>query len=214
MESTRLDMLGDIDLAGSLLLFPKLKHVSNAGEALVTLDDDIGVLEIDSGSPSVWGIQTASLGRVLIVYGPQNGSATLTHNISGTPTQNQIYTHDGEDWIMTKGSIAVLVGTSVSGGAFMWRMVGHAGYRAGNVAMTPGTVGAASQYSVTTTVTGALIGDYVEAFYHGADLNQIILHAYVQASNTVEIVMSNPTAGGIAVGDGTCYVRVYRRRNG
>ena len=78
----------------------------------------------------------------------------------------------------------------------------------GSLVWDPGNlVDGAGETSSGITVAGAALGDYVDvsAPY---DLQGILAHAYVSATNTVKIRIQNETGGAIDLGSGTWKVRV------
>src|SRR5581483_9614364 len=73
----------------------------------------------------------------------------------------------------------------------------------GTVSWNPGALAnAAGLTSSAITVTGAALGDLaiVAAPY---DLQGIVAHAYVSASNTAKIQLANLTGGSVTLGSGT-----------
>lgn len=70
----------------------------------------------------------------------------------------------------------------------------------------PSLVSGASE-STTIAVTGAALGNIVEASFN-LDLQGLTLIGYVSSANTVTVVLSNLTGGTIDLASGTLKVRV------
>jgi hypothetical protein len=70
----------------------------------------------------------------------------------------------------------------------------------------PPNVNAAATTTTTITVTGAVVGMYVQVA-PPYDLQGIVATAYVSAADTVTVVLFNPTAGAINLASGTWRVR-------
>ena len=74
----------------------------------------------------------------------------------------------------------------------------------------PPSISAAGYTATTLTLTGASLGDYVQASF-SLDITGCTLHAFVSATNTVTAVLQNLTAGTINISSGTLRVRVERK---
>lgn len=74
----------------------------------------------------------------------------------------------------------------------------------------PASISAAGYTSTTVTVTGAALGDYVDASF-SLDITGCVLSAFVSNTNTVTAVLQNVTAGSINISSGTLRVRVERK---
>lgn len=83
------------------------------------------------------------------------------------------------------------------------RLYGSATYDPPNLA-----AGAADAIQ-TMTVTGAALGDFVDASF-SLDLEGVVLRAWVSATNTVKYLFFNPTAGALNLASGTVRVRVWQ----
>ncbi len=57
--------------------------------------------------------------------------------------------------------------------------------------------------TTTITVTGAVLGDYVQGISFSLDLQGILLTAYVSAADTVAVRFQNETTGTIDLASGT-----------
>lgn len=80
------------------------------------------------------------------------------------------------------------------------------------VPLDPGSVASGASASVTMTVAGAQIGDYVTASFTN-DLQGCLLTADVTATNTVRIVISNLTGSPKDLAAGTVRARVQKPMN-
>lgn len=84
------------------------------------------------------------------------------------------------------------------------------GYLEATATVDPASVNTAAQtVPATITVTGAALGDLVQASF-SLSLQGLILHAYVSAANTVTYSFANVTGGAVNLGSGTLKVRVYK----
>ena len=81
-------------------------------------------------------------------------------------------------------------------------------YLQGTSSYTLGSLKSLTATSTTVTVTGAALGDLVTTS-HSLSLGGLICTSYVSASNTVTVVMFNPTGSPISVAAGTLTSRVY-----
>jgi len=81
-----------------------------------------------------------------------------------------------------------------------------------SVSLNPGATASGTTSTATATLTGAAVGDYVEATCNTA-LGNVQLGAEVTAANTVTLKFSNTTAGSItpAGGAATYNIVVYQR---
>lgn len=70
-------------------------------------------------------------------------------------------------------------------------------------------VGAKERFRMTG-VTGAALGDFVMASF-SLDLQDMTLTAYVQATDVVDAVIANNTAGAVDLASGTLTVRVEKK---
>jgi len=64
--------------------------------------------------------------------------------------------------------------------------------------------------SVDVTVTGALVGDYVDVSFSN-NQNGIIFHAYVKTTDTVSVKLVNHSGITLDLASGTLYIRVIKR---
>lgn len=74
----------------------------------------------------------------------------------------------------------------------------------------PPSIAAAGQASTTVTVTGARLGDDASVVF-SASLGGLIASAYVSASDTVTVVLFNPTGSAIDLASGTISASTQRR---
>jgi len=73
----------------------------------------------------------------------------------------------------------------------------------------PPSIAAGGTTTTTLTVTGAALGDFVEASF-SLDLQGIQMRAYVSAADTVTFVFQNPTAGAIDLASGTLRAKLRK----
>jgi len=83
------------------------------------------------------------------------------------------------------------------------------GYLDGSATYDPPSIAAAGTTTTAVTVTGAALGDFAEASF-GISLGGLVATAYVSATNTVTIVLFNPTGAAIDLASGTLRARVRK----
>jgi hypothetical protein len=86
------------------------------------------------------------------------------------------------------------------------------GQLAYEAAWTPGVISAGSYASTTVTVPDAATGDYVMASHDKMLTNALRISGHVSASNTVKVVIHNPTTASITVAAGTVKVAAFPAR--
>ena len=74
---------------------------------------------------------------------------------------------------------------------------------------TPGALADGSGVTVNMTVTGAALGDWVQASTV-IDLKGLTLTAYVQAANTIQLVLVNHSGSGVTLANEYYYIRVMK----
>lgn len=80
----------------------------------------------------------------------------------------------------------------------------------GTATWDPASIAAGGTATTTVTVTGATLGDFVERVSLGVSTAGLVVSATVTASNTVTVVLQNPTAGAIDLASSTVSVAVRR----
>lgn len=80
----------------------------------------------------------------------------------------------------------------------------------GEATVNPASLTTGTGTSNDVTVTGAVLGDLVEAISFSLDLQGIVLTGYVRAADTVSVRFQNGTGSTIDLGSGTVRVRVRR----
>lgn len=80
----------------------------------------------------------------------------------------------------------------------------------GSATYDPPSLADAAGATTTVTVTGAALGDYVEAVSFDKDLQGITLTAYVSAANTVSARFQNESGGVLDIVSGTLRARVRK----
>lgn len=73
----------------------------------------------------------------------------------------------------------------------------------------PNLAAGAADAIQTITVTGAALGDFVDASF-SLDRQGLDLIAWVSAANTVKYMFFNPTSGALNLASGTVRVRVWK----
>ena len=81
----------------------------------------------------------------------------------------------------------------------------------GSVAWDPGNIVDGSSENKAIIVTGAVLGDFVEAVSFGLDTGGMLLTGEVSASNTVRARLQNETAVAGDLGSSTVYAHVKKR---
>ncbi len=78
----------------------------------------------------------------------------------------------------------------------------------GSTIWDPASIASGATATTTVTVTGAVLGDFVDNISFNKSLSGLTLSGYVSASNTVTAVLSNNTGGSVDLSSGTLSVRV------
>ena len=78
----------------------------------------------------------------------------------------------------------------------------------GSTIWDPASIASGATATTTVTVTGAVLGDFVDNISFNRSLSGLTLSGYVSASNTVTVVLSNNTGGSVDLSSGTLSVRV------
>lgn len=106
--------------------------------------------------------------------------------------------------------------TNPTGGSLTGTQIGIHSVGVGQVAWTetwdPGSIAAAGYEAEDVTVPGAAVGDFVIASLTTLLTNDMMLTAHVSAADTVKVILFNPTAGAIDIGEGTLAVIVFKAR--
>ena len=84
-------------------------------------------------------------------------------------------------------------------------------YLSATTTWDPGNLAADGDVTATTiTVTGAAVGDLAVASLDSIGANSLLLHAHVQAADTVRIILMNKTGGAHDVASGTLRAGVWK----
>ena len=112
--------------------------------------------------------------------------------------------------------ITTVTVTNPTGGSLTGTQIGIHSVAVGQVAWTetwdPGSIAAAGYEAEDVTVPGAAVGDFVIAPLTTLLTNDMMLTAHVSAADTVKVILFNPTAGAIDIGEGTLAVIVFKAR--
>lgn len=84
----------------------------------------------------------------------------------------------------------------------------------GSTTWDPGSISDGDEQTQTVTVTGAALGDFVEAVSFSLDVQDLELSAQVTVANQVTATLSNSTNGAIDLASGTLRVRVSKAGSG
>lgn len=93
---------------------------------------------------------------------------------------------------------------TVSGSPGTWLPFGTVYYE-GSASVTPGAISNGATYTATISVTAAL-GDYTQGSF-SLDLQGCTVSAYISASNTAKVIITNNTGGSVTLGAGTARAR-------
>jgi hypothetical protein len=107
--------------------------------------------------------------------------------------------------VVPSTSVGVCVITAVPA---TWLKMADA-YLSGSVAWNPASIANGAQATTTIAVTGAALGDYVEASA-SIDTAGLVLTGRVSAVDTVTITLSNTTGGAVDLGNFTARVKVAK----
>lgn len=103
-----------------------------------------------------------------------------------------------------------------AGGTLTGTQVGIHSFSVGQISWTelwnPASIAAGGYESEDVTVPGAAIGDFVIAKLSTMLTNDMMLSAHVSATDTVRVVLFNPTVGAINLDEGTLGVLVFKSR--
>lgn len=113
----------------------------------------------------------------------------------------------------TSGSVAV---TNPGGGSLFGTQIGIHSFAVGQLAFTetwdPSSIAAGGYETENVVVSGAAVGDYVMVSLTTMSTNAMMISGHVSATDTVTVVLFNPTAGAIDVDEGTLSVLVFKSR--
>lgn len=88
-----------------------------------------------------------------------------------------------------------------------WSVINQPRTMAASVTYDPPSVAGGASTTTTVTLTGAVVGDAVDAGFSNS-LQGMVLSAHVSAANTVTVVLFNPTGSAIDLSSGTLRVTV------
>lgn len=139
-------------------------------------------------------------------YAQNHYTSILDDNVLAVPLNEM----NGEITVHMMGSLAevAIVNYKLSGTDVLGS-VRDGNPLAGSATYDAPSITASGTTTTTVTVTGASVGDLVNVSF-GVSLQGLVCTAYVSASNTVTIVLFNPTAGAIDLASTTVRATVYR----
>lgn len=143
-------------------------------------------------SGQILDLECSGPGIVAINGNPSSGSGFRNNNRSVYLPQNYRcrLKFDGWFWTLVEGGVLQLTGSAT--------------YNAPSIA-------AGSSTTTTVTVTGAALGDKVTAISLGVDILGLVCTGYVSATDTVTVVLFNPTVAAIDIASTTLRVEVSRK---
>lgn len=100
--------------------------------------------------------------------------------------------------------------TTNYGDSFFRVKVVPSNYRTGTATYDAPSISASATTTTTVTVTGAELGDAVEDVSFGVSLQGLVLTSYVSATDTVTLVLFNPTGSPVNLASTTVNVRVRK----
>lgn len=114
------------------------------------------------------------------------------------------------------GTSAAVTVTNPGGGTLTGTQIGIHSVAVGQVAWTetwdPGSISAGSYETEDVTVPGAAVGDFVLASHDKMLTSAMMISGHVSATDTVTVVLFNPTIAAIDVDSGTLAVLVFKSR--
>ena len=141
-----------------------------------------------------------------VIYFGDDGTAPIIKRGSATP-ETTLSAPAGSIFLRTDGSYGSSVYIKENGsGNTGWRPL--AGFLSGSATYDAPPIAAAGTTTTTVTVTGAALGDFAECSF-GVSLAGLVATAYVSATDTVTVVLFNPTAGAIDLASTTLSARVW-----
>lgn len=106
--------------------------------------------------------------------------------------------------------------TNPGGGTLTGTQIGIHSFAVGQIAYSetwnPDSIAAGGYESEDITVPGAAVGDYVMVSFNTMVTNDMTISGHVSATDTVRVVLFNPTAGAINLAEGTLSVLVFKSR--
>lgn len=106
--------------------------------------------------------------------------------------------------------------TNPGGGTLTGTQIGIHSVAVGQVAWTetwdPGSIAAAGYESEDVTVPGAAVGDFVLAAHDKMLTNDMMIVGHVSATDTVKVILFNPTGVAVDLDSGTLRVLVFKSR--
>lgn len=136
-------------------------------------------------------------GEIVTVNLPSSSNPKFYHWVAAN-----LSTDDGENIIKPNNLSSTTAGR--------WRKIGHQMLQATGT-WDPGSIADGAVTSTTLAVTGAALGDPVSVSHSAMTAADIILTAFVQAADTVRIVLFNKSGGNYDMGTGTLTAIVTKK---
>lgn len=178
-----------------------------AGANLFNMKAGFPQQNASTGTQNVWAADTGNTGEINL-YG---GSTTLYQSLAGTPYAiNNVLIHPrGHDIDAGAAGGSFLPSNIVVAAGSSYRVKSFNSYLRGSVVWDPPSIANQSIGNQAVTVTGAAFGDTVKVF-PPYTLSGLTASAYVDAANTVQIILSNLSGGAVNLGSGIWNVVVEK----
>lgn len=191
----------DTPSIGNLSVVRSINQSQSGGLAI-----QVGAQEFTSYNPSV--------GRHDVLYTLQRTSYILfLPDLNADPSdlphlQNELVNYSGSMWLDHSGASSILrIEEKDFGGTLNTRYIYNT--LRGSTTYDPPSIASLGTTTTTVTVTGVSLGDKVKVAF-SLDTQGIMFNGYVSSSNTVTVVLFNPTAGAINLASGTLSVTVEK----
>ena len=168
-------------------------------------------------NPQATGTFTCAINTV---YGYSDGQEVTIANVSAAGNRMVRFLAAGTGYHCVKDRVLVGYGDWIkfrwSQARLKWVEIGFSGgtstpWYTGSKTYDAPSIPASGTASTTVTVTGTLLGDRVKGFSFGVSLQGLVASAHVSASNTVTVVLFNPTASAIDLASTTLSVTTERQ---
>lgn len=202
----RTDMNGPTVNYGSFASF-----LPTANFAIDILSDGISI------NPQAAGTFVCSFSNT---YGYSDGQEVTLYNVSSAGNRMVRFSANGAGYLCPKDRLLQKSGDWIkfrwNSAVNKWIEVGYyfvqgATWFTGSKTYDAPSIAAAGTTTTTVTVTGTALGDRVTSLSFGVSLLGLVASAYVSTSNTVTVVLFNPTAAAIDLATTTLSVTTERQ---